>query len=400
MSKIYTLNNGSPEPDQIPSIEYLNELLKIIEDTFISIDSNFNGFPSVIADAEELKINSENQDILHAKDIKTDSGHRFINEAILTTLIDKPSRLEIEQSLSETKQNIEDKVNETYMKIVNTPNVLNKLRDISIILNENKLISGFLNAISNKVSTETFKEHKESIIHINNNDRKALNILLKCVLSGFADWDAEDDSCNAIRNKPVSLPANGGNADTVSNHGIKDLINKNDYDLVVGSSTEKYSKDSCDIYAEDGLLDEIIFEKAISLIKDSGNILFKRGCYSAHCINIDYKSHIIFTGFNNRLSWVHADENIIISNATFKHIGFKNTKVYIKSNCELKDIRFKNCEIVLSNSENCKITDCVFDECTIKADGNIINNIIVYNRYIQTKQFNYIGGNNIIKDNI
>lgn len=400
MSKIYTLNNGNQESDQIPSIEYLNEILKIIEDTFISIDSNFNGFPSVVADTKELKIDTENQDVLYAKNIKTDSEHRFINEIILTTLIDKPSRFEIEQSLSETKQNIENKVDETYMKIVNTPNVLNKLRDISIILNENKLISGLLNAISNKVSIETFKEHSESIIHMNNNDRKALNILLKCVLSGFADWDAEEGACNAIINKPASLPANGGNADTVSNHGIKDLINKDDYDLVIGSSTEKYSKDSCDIYAEDGLLDEDIFEKAISLIKDSGIITFKRGYYNTHHINIDYKAHIIFNGADSRLSLIHADEDIIINNATFKCIGFNNAKIYIKSNCELKDIRFKNCEIILNNSENCKITDCVFDGCTIKADGNIINNIIVYNRYIQTKQFNYIGGNNIIKDNI
>lgn len=403
MSKIYTVNNGKSEKEQIPSIEYINELTKMIEDSFIKLGGYFEGFQSIKTSCEELPITTvEDKSEILARDIKSDSQHRFVTDAVLATIIHKASKFDLDRSIDDVKSDLKSYMDNLYTRIVNTPNVINKLRDISTILNEDEVANGLLNTLSYKLNIEDFNDHKDSSIHMNNNDRKALNVLIKCLSDGFADWNAVDGASNAIKNKPESLPANGGNADTVSNHGIKDLINKDDYDIVIGTSTEKYSKDCCDVYAKDCLLDKYELNEALESMKGSGIILFKRGyyCLEHAGLNIICTAHRIFTGVDSRLSWIHTDKDTYIDNATFKNIGFNRTKIYIKSNCDMRNVRFANCEIILDKSEDCNITDCVFDSCTIKAEGNIMNNIIKDNRFIHTKPITYIGGNNIIKDNI
>lgn len=400
MSKVYTVNGGESGANQIPSIEYLNEIIKMIDDRFKCPNVVTDGFPSIKMKIEELPIGIKEQSIIAAKDIKTDSQHKFINEAILDTMIDKPTKFEMEQSLNDTKSDLIKYMDDIYMRIINTPNIINKLRDISTILNEDEISAGLLNTLAYKLNFEDFKEHNESSIHMNNNDRKALNVLIKCIISGFADWNAEDGACNAIKNKPESLPANGGNADTVSNHNIRDLINKDDYDVVIGTSFEKYSKDSCDIYAEEGRLNDDVIENAIESIKGSGIILFKRGYYNLNHLFLDYSGTRIINGADCRLSWIHVNEAIFANNSVFKNIAFDKSRIFIKSNCEFKDVKFANCTIVFDSSVGCKITDCAFDKCVFEYEGSIMNNIIKFNRYIQTKPIVYIGGNNIISDNI
>ena len=395
MSKVYTINNGESEANQIPSIEYLNELKKMIVDAIVSYNAGFNGFPSIKMNTEELPIGIKEIPTISASEIETDSEHRFVNESILNTMVDKPTKFEIERSLDDTKLDLKSYMDNTYMQIVNTPNVVNKLRDISTILNEDEIANGLLDALSYKLNLQDFEEHTNSSVHMTNNDRKALNILLKCAIEGFADWNAKDGTSNAVKNKPESLPANGGNADTIANHGIKDLINKDDYDLVIGTSLEKYSKDSCDIYADRGFLNV----DAIESLEGLCVILFKRGHYTINTIGVNNK---IINGVDCRLSWIHTDtdEVIQINKTVFKNIGFDRSKIIIKSDCEFKDVKFANCEIAFDNSVVCKITDCVFDKCTFRYEGNMMNNIIKFNRYIHTKPIVYIGNNNIISENI
>lgn len=402
MSKVYTVNDGIKASDQLPSIEYINELVKMIEDKFANTETENCGFPSIKIKTEELPVGIKEQGTVLAKDIKLDSQHKFVNNALLSAISYKASKFDVDRAIDNTKNDLKSYMDEIYTRIINTPNVINKLRDISVILNEDKELAGLLNALADKLNIEDFNEHIVSTTHMNNNDRKALNVLIKCLTDGFADWNAEDGAINYIKNKPESLPANGGNADTVANHSIKDLINKDDYDIVIGTSTEKYSKDSCDIYAKDCVIDPYELEEALESMKGSGIILFKRGyyCLEHAGLNIVCKSHRIFNGVDSRLSWIHTDRDTHIDNATFKNIGFDRTKIYINSNCDIKDVRFSNCEIILNKSEGCNITDCIFDNCTFKIEGNMINNIIKFNRFIKTRPIQYIGGNNIISENI
>jgi hypothetical protein len=399
MSKIYTIRNGESEKEQIPSIEYINELMKMIEDAIMSVNDDFNGFSSIKTANKELSVNQKQRHKIMANEVKTDPQHKFINDGMLATIADKPSKFEVEQMLDEHKKQIEENINQVYTRIINTPNVINKLRDISTILNEDEIANGLLNTLSYKLNTQDFNEHATSYKHIDNNDRKALNALLKCLLCGFADWNADEDECNAIRNKPESLPANGGNADTICNHGIKDLINKYDYDIVIGRDGEKYSKDSCDIYAKNGEVNVDAFVPLLKSLVNDGNVLFKRGLFIVDLIN-NYGITIIFEGIDRRLSTIKANKFIDITDCVFKHIGFTDSIIYIGSGCEMTDINFTNCEIIFNDAENCNIMGCTFYNCKFEFKGNVINNIIKFNRYVQTKPIAYIGGNNIISENI
>ena len=102
MSKIYTINNGGSPADQIPSIEYIDELKKMIED-YLFDHGTIAGFPSIKTNAEELPVGVTKIPDVLAKNVKTDSQHLFINDGILATMVDKPSKLELEKSLEESK---------------------------------------------------------------------------------------------------------------------------------------------------------------------------------------------------------------------------------------------------------------------------------------------------------
>lgn len=398
MSKVYTVNEGITLADQIPSIAYISELVKLIEDAIFN-NASFEGLPYIEYSTEKLPVGTKENEVVDARTVKTDTEHRFINETILRTLVDKPTKMDLDQSIKEVKQQVDKKINDSFTKIVNTPNAVNKLRDVAIILNEEKSLSALLNLLSEKVNINDYQEHIKSTDHVNNNDRKALNILLQCVLEGFSDWNAAEGAPNAIRNKPESLPANGGNADSVSNHSIKDLINKDDYDIVIGSSLEKYSKDSCDIYAENGIVDSLILLEMITALKNGGIILFKRGNYDIKVINSCHGS-IIFKGTDRRLTTIKSHEGIGIKDSVLKDISVVDSYVCVKSNCEIERVNFKNCTFTFSNMENSNITNCTFENCTFISIGGMMNNIIKFNRFIQTKPIQYIGGNNIISENI
>jgi len=396
MSKIYSINN-----EEVPSIEYISEIVKMISDEIKTLNTNFNGFPSIKTNTEQIKIDTIEKQDINASSIKTDPRHRFINEALLTTFVNKPSNFEIEQSLDAVKQELREEIEKSYMRIINTPNAIIKLRDIYTILNNENAINGLLDTLSYKVTMEDFKEHKDSYVHLNNNDRKALNILLKCVTNNFADWNAKDDEVNAIKNKPTSLPANGGNADTIANHGIKEVINRDDDDLVVGVFGSNYSSDTCDIYTTTGEIDSDLFASELSNI-NGGTVLFKKGSYSIADVYAQFnkKEPIIFRGVNYKLSTL-AVNDLVMNNTTFKDIKIKDSKsVVIESEVDLENVIFENCNIMINKSNCCNIKNCIFNNCSITIQGPITNNIIKCNRYIYTAPIKYLGGNNIITENL
>lgn len=399
MSKVYTVNNGKSESEQIPSIEYINELVKNIEDMLMYPNEVSNGLPYIKTSTEELPVGIKEHSEVLAKEVKTDSQNQFISEHMLTTMADKPTKFEVQQSLDDVKLDLKAYMDGVYTQIVNTPNVINKLRDISTILNEDKVADGLINTLSYKLNMDDFQSHTESYTHLNNTDRMALNIISKYLMDGLADWHAKDGAYNSIKNKPESLPANGGNADTVANHGIRDIINKDDYDVVIGSSLEKYSKDSCDIYAKDGNFDDKTLTSYLDSLKNGGIVLFKRGNYNTDILDSCHCS-MIFEGMDRRLTSVKASKLVNISDSVIKHMTVVDSLVYIRSNCELIDVEFKNCKIIFVDSEACSIFNCIFNKCEIKVTGSIINNIIKFNRFIKTKPIIYIGGNNIISENI
>ena len=93
-------------------------------------------------------------------------------------------------------------------------------------------------------------------------------------------------------------------------------------------------------------------------------------------------------------------------------IGFKDLFIYnyrnansigeitIKSNVLFDNVWFRNCKIILDSSQTCKFKDCKFEKCSIIFSGSCFGNMIKDCYFVYTAIPKYIGGQNIIKDNI
>lgn len=78
-----------------------------------------------------------------------------------------------------------------------------------------------------------------------------------------SDWNVEDDSSDAfIKNKPQSLPANGGNADTVGGHKVEKDVPAN-AEFVTADEKEKWNNKP-----------EIYFAKELPTDAPAGSICY------------------------------------------------------------------------------------------------------------------------------
>ena len=401
MAKIYSIKDKNGVNVEIPSIELLNLLQKYIENALMNITGNysFNGFPSIPIEKEDVMpvANIESDLVIDANRIKTDNAHQFISKALLATFKNKPSSLEVEDIIVSLREEIDKKLDDYYIRLINTPNAMAKLKDISSVLQDDDILSGLMNALSSKIDSDELQHHAKSKFHLNNNDRKALNLLLDFIKDGVVDWNAEPNSPNYIHNKPDSLPANGGNADTLQNNRICDIARR-EYDIIIGiENSIYYNKETCDfvIDASNNKNIEDIIKKS-EKIYGGCSILFKRGVYSLSKIitNIGfYDRYTNITGVNE-LSILHADDVISINCTGLKDLIINNTLVQIHTNCKLDNVIFKNCTIEFLDSQECDIKNCKFINCTIHARGKFTNNMVCLNRFITCNYIKYLGNDN------
>jgi len=407
MSNVYKLSSANGEEYYIPSIEYINELLKLLEDAVMTHslntalhngDPDFKGFPEIKTDKVGLNILENiltNNMMIHASAIETDAAHMFITRTLLDTLIAKPTSAQLDERLNELKIKLEQELDNNYVRILNTPNAINKLRDISMILQEEGNLEALLQVMSEKVTTEDLKNHELSKFHLNDNDRKAINIILSFINEGCADWNATPDKYNYIRNKPESLPANGGNADTVANHEIKDVRNKHGEDFVIGVNNNNifYDKDSCDIMYENTESLKVIDNYSFDC-----TALFKRGTYLMP--DVYFKGHPKMIKGMKHLTVLNSGNGILsFDNMEVRDLTISG-KVIISSNTILDNVVFSNCDITLSNAENCDIRNCVFSNCEFKLNGSFVHNVIAMNRFNMCSYVKYIGSDNVIFGNV
>lgn len=387
MADIFSINGL-----EIASLAYVNEVLKTIEDYLRNNDENFDGFRSIETENKEIKLESGVPLPIAAQDISEDHNHNFISGTLLSTFADKPSTFEVEQAIEDVKSQYKKDLEDHYMRIVNTPNVINKLRDIANILNDDEILNNLVDTLGSKATKEELREHEKSSIHMNNNDRKALNMLIAIIKAGaLADWNADEKSPNYIINKPESLPANGGNADTIGNHGIKDVVNKSLANLVIGyPDSKRYDNDSCDI-----IVDEITNDIINEVYKNGGNVLLKDGEYKFNIKDYywpDYTTSYI----GGCRSAVKLDASTIpMNNAVFRELTITG-KIVISNACVFENVAFQNCDIVLKDAIATDIRFCTFEKCNIEIDGKLLRNLFIYNRFIDTNPIQYVGGDNTI----
>lgn len=396
MGKIYIIKDNNGEEKKLVSLEYVEQIIKQIGDILVN-KTNVSINLGTAKEYEELDIKDDISDLCNSNDLDNIKNNIEEYKSLLSTEIDKPSKFEVDQKIESIKTDNDKHLEEIFMRIINTPNVLNKLRDISLFFQENNNKDTIIDILANKVNKEDFDNHTTSKFHLTNNDRAALNLLLQVVKDGI-DWNNQDNnSLVSIKNKPKSLPANGGNADTVSDYSIKYLLNNSKYITVFGSDSDW--NESCDVvFNNNGEKNTELFNENINS-KINNSMLLKRGDYefSNKLYLVAKNDNLTIGGYGNNVTKLHSDE-IYMSNAEVKDLQICDSTVIIYNNNNISNVIFKCCTIIFENSTGNNITNCRIVDCNTTITGLFTYNIIALNRYIKSNPIKYIGGNNIINN--
>ena len=423
MANVFTFNPKDPNEDfnkddanyQLASVAYVCSLIKKLSDVLenhindLSAHSfndskrsvDINTTESINIQDLELETSIE---VPTAKDISTDSKHRFISDSQLNILKDKPSVIDMEAAIMNLRNEFKSSLSSIYEELLNMPNALQKLQDISYLLKTDDKVNESITNINSKVDKDEFNNHTNSAYHLNNNDRKALNLLISFIEKGCADWNATEDDANYIRNKPEKLPADGGNATTVGGFTAYDLHNHQLDDTVIGIRGNGYDDSSVDVMLTEQFNDQVI--KSIASFK-KGTYAFKSGIYAFRSFNLDKydgdedRVHgYTIRGCDNYNTFFVSTSIVINDNVYIENLCFSNSNVEIRGHCTFNNVRFSRCVVTFSNCDETTVTNCIFRKCTIIFNGICMNSIITGNRFIDSGYPRYRTNTNIINNNL
>lgn len=394
---ITNIENADDINSQLASVAYVNESLKQFKDALTKILNTSILFESYNPELKKLPEKEIDLSNIPAENINIDSNHKFLTEAELSVLKDKPTTHDVNVMIDELKKELLDTITNKFDFIFSNINSLENIRYLINLLNDDDRSKGIIDLINSKASNKDFEEHIKSIYHLSSNDRKALNELIKFIKSGCADWNATEKDPNYIRNKPDSLPANGGDAETISGYNIDVILNHQLENLIIGYENNNYSENEVDIMLSTKEETQYLFDK----IKDGGIYSFRKGAYECDSIELNNgNNNIIIHGAGNLNTIFNINTIKASTNISFDNICFKDSNIIIGANCEFTNCTFINCDINLMQSINCKIDSCNFTKSIFMFNGVCLNNIIINNRFFNGRIPFYSGGNNIIVNNI
>ena len=413
MPTIYNISGKDTDNsnNMIPSKQYVDRLAIIIVDSILEYINNStpmdNSVVDISYDSENINISNQDKEVstVPVDMIDTDSNHQFISSALMNIFKDKPSKLDLENSINELRSELLMKIDQYFTNILNTTNALQKIKEVFNLINSEDKFNDFMSELANKVSVDDLDDHIKSSLHLNNNDRKALNLLLSFIETGCADWDAKPEDPNYIRNKPESLPANGGNAETLDGHSFNDTVNKQSVDAIVGVDNQNYPSYSVDYFvSNDESSSESNFDDIMKKINDShrGVYNFKTGIYRGESIELnsatDFYTEIVIAG-NGKNTIFNTKDISVNGYVTLKDLAINNATIRIGSDCKFDNVTFRNCNIIVSGNNNI-IKWCDILSSEFSYAGPCYNNMITYNRYNNKLNLIFAGGNNIASNNI
>lgn len=415
MATIYNIKTDEGTIEKLVSKDYVDYIAKQLEEMIVEHENDStSAHKSLIKartnnldksfDEEDIVLgNINNKEKVLASEIDEDSKHRFVSDALLRILKDKPTRKDMELSFDEIKQALKQYIDDRIDTIINTPDSIDKVKDLMNLIEEDVNMTKVLAILGNKVSNEDFNKHIESNSHLTNNDRKALNLLIDFISTGGADWNAKSGAANEIKNKPDSLPANGGNADTVGGYSPKDLVNKRSEDIIIGIEDESYDPSEVDLLVDKNSMNiDVIFNKIKHL--DYGSVKIRKGNYifNGYSFHSTDRVSLIIDGNDCVFMSINGTEIVLDNNLKLSNINFDYSDIVIKNDNDIRDCHFSNCNVIAEGSMRNIIKNCRFDNCTISFDKSqpCIDNIFTENIIKKCNYVKYLGGNNVINNNV
>ena len=323
------------------------------------------------------------------EDIILDANHRFINDIQEEKIKESVTRTDLEAAERDITNNLKLSINQTVDNLINDKDAIDAINKIKKVISKNH---STIDLFKNLIDKDDLNAHEKNGNHISWEDRAALNLLLKFIDKGCADWNAKEGDANYVRNKPKSLPANGGNADTVGNYKPEDLFNKQLAKCIIGidNNNKNYSKKDVNI-----LLNKNNVNTLNTYLCDNSLTYIREGYYNINEFKMPVNSNVSGVGVSTQIDNCKANIN---NNSKLHDIYFTNSEININCNeSEITDTTFKNCRINLSCSraiiKECRFIDCAF--INQKINNSIIKDNICSGT---TNKIEYYGGNNIISN--
>lgn len=381
---------------------YINSRFKMIEDILnMHINNcephrdnykiNLNLQPIEINETI-MPIRQENAKI-KAEELLTDPNNRLLSDLEIDEFKGKVGKLEMQESIDNASKEIKVLLAKQIDNLLNSKDIMNGIANLLSLLQNNQDAKDLMDELSNIANKNELACHINSGYHLTDDDRIALDQLLKFIKTGCADWDATEGEPNYIRNKPDKLLADGGNADTVGGLCAGKLINKQlDYRIFGIKGVDTYNNNQVNIIFGD----QYKTDSLETLIKEGTTNALREGKYDIKSLNIPEQC----TLHGTHASTICNSKIYLNDGSAIKDLSFYNCEIFITgSNVDILNNEFTSCSISIL-STYCSIIKnnrCVDTNFTIK---NMTDSIVTENILIASNGLKYLGGNNIITNNI
>lgn len=317
--------------------------------------------------------------------IAQDENNRFVSDEQIKSWDNKIEKDYVDKLSSDTLSNAKSFVNTKVASIFNSAeDQLEILRSLAFELKNDTTVKKFFDLYNLCTKNEEFQEHAlNDKIHMNRTDASLLQNVKSLLENGIIpNWEE-------IPGRPTKLPALGGNADTVENCTVNDIINK----TIEWFDTTIFESDSKEIS-----------ENEIDLIANrfGSIVLFKSGTYSVKKELVFNISNKIFRGINNLTKLEGASIKIIGNNNIIEDICLDNGKDHIVSTPAITIVGDNN---IIRNTHITNYTDGINIEGSNNTitDNNILNikkEAIRIDSNINSNYGNIVKNNRIAKSNI
>lgn len=314
--------------------------------------------------------------------IKQDKDNRFVTDEDKSNWNNKVDHDYMDETINTTLSTVKSMIDTKVANIFNSSeDQLEVLRSLAFELKNNDVVKEFIDKYNECIKTKEFNEHVlNDRIHLNRNDIALLENVKSLLESGIPEIKI-----------PESLPANGGNANTIANHGLDDLLNnRNFYEYTIGDLS--YDIRNASIATNDADTIEEILSK-------SHTVLFKPGEYEINKEIVLKVSNAVIRGIGDASKLIGATFKIIGNNNVIENLTFTNKKYIDRAaiiiegdNNIIKNniISYYDSGITVTGKNN-KITENTFD-CIRRSAINLY--ALDYNaqsNYINKSYISYSG---------
>ena len=358
----------SIKDDLLVSKEYVDLRLKRLEDAINNTTSR--SIPPILDNVavNDLDLSSTT---IRASSVVQDPGNRMVSDAQLASFKARPSAGEVDSKLKGMEADIKKYVDDIYNRFLNMPNAVERLKKISQMISNDDTLNQFFQALDNTISESDFDRHIKSSAHIDNNERKALNILLDLI--------------------------NDGTVDRLVKAKTKIEALSNDVSVVSSQANNKF---------EDKIYTPENYPSDFNMTKNNGVISFKSGKYIFDMpIIANTALPLIINGSGMDTTKFIINTDNVFNNCTIRDLSFEQSMdlkelavIKICGDTVLDGVSLTGCKVVITG-DNVIMERCRFDDCGFSFSQYSNNILITHNRFTRTKMPMFMSQSVIINEN-